>query len=80
MVKMAPDRLSSPKPTLNRRQYLQVLARMGPSLRLCKAFELSDMTKQLLKDGLRRRFPERTEEQLHALYLKRLNRCHNNNC
>jgi len=52
---------------------------MGSSQRLLKAFELSDMTKQLLKQGLRSRFPGKTDAQIHAVFLTRLERCHNNN-
>ena len=52
---------------------------MGPSRRAAKAFELSDMTKQVFRDGLRRRFPDLPEAELHALFLQRLARCHNRN-
>lgn len=69
----------STKNRTNRRIYLQALARMSPSERLLKAFELSDMTKQLLKEGIDRRFPGKCEAELHGIYLKRLERCHNNN-
>ena len=50
---------------------------MSPSERLMKAFELSAMTKQLLKDALRRRFPEKSEGEIHQLFLRKLARCHN---
>ena len=52
---------------------------MTPSQRVAKAIELSDMTKQLLKEGLRRRFPDKSEAQIHELFLRKLDRCHNNN-
>jgi hypothetical protein len=71
------DRLSSPKRRLNRQAYLRTLARMTPSQRVAKAFELSDMVKQLLWEGLRRRFPNKSDAELHVIYLKRLDRCHN---
>jgi hypothetical protein len=60
-------------------RYLQMLSRMSPSQRLEKAFELSKMTKELLKSGLRRRFPEKSETELHQIYLQRISRCQNNN-
>jgi hypothetical protein len=52
---------------------------MSPSERLKKAFELSRTAKELLKAGLRRRFPEKSEQELHRIYLQRISRCQNNN-
>jgi hypothetical protein len=72
--------LASPKfEPRRRRAYLAALQRLTPSDRVAKAFELSEMAKSLLKDALRRRFPDRTESDLHELYLARLSKCHNNN-
>lgn len=67
------------KPRPNHRQYIEVLRQMTPAQRLAKAFELSEMSKRLFKQGLRRRFPEMPEEDFHRLYLERLNKCHNRN-
>ena len=75
----SPDTLSGHKPRPNHRQYLEVLRRMTPEERLLKAFELSEMTKTLFKQGLRERFPDLPEEQFHALFLERIARCHNRN-
>lgn len=63
----------------NRAEYLEVLRRMTPQERLQKAFELSEMAKQLFRDGLRRRFPDLSEEELKRIYMERLARCHNRN-
>jgi hypothetical protein len=52
---------------------------MGPSGRLRKALELSEMTKRLFKEGLRRRFPEKSDAEIHKLFLERLMRCQNHN-
>jgi hypothetical protein len=52
---------------------------MTPAQRLAKAMELSELGKRLFLHGLRRRFPEADERQLHALYLERIARCHNRN-
>jgi hypothetical protein len=52
---------------------------MTPAQRLAKAMELSDLGKRLFQHGLRRRFPDADEQQLHALYLDRIARCHNRN-
>jgi len=63
----------------DRHRYLNVLRRMTPAQRLAKAMELSDFGKRLFLHGLHRRFPEMNDRQLHVLYLKRLERCHNRN-
>jgi len=68
-----------PKSRPNRRRYIEVLRRMTPSQRLEKAMELSELTKQLFLHGLRRRFPEADEKQIHEIYLKRIAKCHNRN-
>jgi len=67
------------KPRPNHQQYLAALRRMGPEGRLAKAFELSEMTKRLFLDGLRRRFPDLAEAELRRVYLERLEKCHNRN-
>lgn len=50
---------------------------MSPEQRLAKAFELSDMSRELFLSGLRQRFPEKSESDLRQLYAKRLEKCHN---
>lgn len=67
------------KPRPNHAKYLEVLRAMTPEQRLMKAFELSEMTKELFRQGLRDRFPEKSEAELHQLYLERLELCHNRN-
>ena len=68
-----------PKPRPNHRHYLNVLRSMTDEQRLLKAFELSDFSRQLFKAGLKERFPEKTDAELHSLFLKRLETCHNQN-
>jgi hypothetical protein len=63
----------------NHQLYLKVLSQMTPSQRAAKAFELSDLTKRLAREGLRQRFPNLSERELHELFLKQLARCHNQN-
>ena len=75
----SPSPLAGHKPRPNHRQYLEVLQRMTPEERLQKAFELSEMTKGLFRQGLRERFPNLPDDQFHALFLERLERCHNRN-
>jgi hypothetical protein len=68
-----------PKPRPNHQRYLQVLRAMTPEQRLLKAFEMSAFTKALFREGLRKRFPDLSEEAFHKLYLERLALCHNRN-
>ncbi len=59
--------------------YIQALSRMSPEVRLMKAFELTEFSRLLSRQGLRRRFPELTESELNSIYVERLIRCHNRN-
>jgi hypothetical protein len=52
---------------------------MTPEQRLEKSLELSELIRDLFKHGLRKRFPELSEEEFHKLYLERLDLCHNRN-
>ena len=68
-----------PKPRPNRAMYIEILKRMTPGERLLKAFELTEFSRKLLRAGLRHRFPELSDEELHRRYLEVLDRCHNRN-
>ena len=68
-----------PKPQPNHDQYLRVLHGMRPSERAMKAFELSELSRQLFIQGLRKRFPDLSEKDFHKLLLDRLALCHNTN-
>jgi hypothetical protein len=59
--------------------YIQALRRMSPEARLMKAFELSEFSRALFLQGLRKRFPNRSEAEIKKLYQERLNKCHNRN-
>ena len=61
------------------RVYIETLRRMTPEQRLLKAFELSEMTKTVFRDGLRNRFPDLDDQEFQKLYLERLEKCHNRN-
>ena len=63
----------------NHEIYLRVLRSMTPEQRLQKAFELSEFSKGLFRHGLRKRFPDLSEEEFEKLYLERLDLCHNKN-
>ena len=68
-----------PKPRPNHKLYLQVLRKMTPEQKLAKVFELSAFAKSLFVHGLRKRFPNATEEEFHKILLARLEKCHNRN-
>lgn len=67
------------KPRPNHARYLAVLRAMSPEERLAKSFELTEMSRTLFRQGLRRRFPALSEDEFHQLYLARLAECHNRN-
>ncbi len=67
------------KPRPNHKLYLQVLRQMTPEQRLQKALELSALTRQLFLHGLRKKFSGKSEEEIKAIYLERLKKCHNYN-
>ena len=61
----------------NRQLYLQALRRMTPEQRLLKAFELSELSHELLRAGIRQRYPDAGPDELERIYLERLDACHN---
>ncbi len=63
----------------NHQEYLRALERLGPEGRIRKAFELSELSKSLFREGLRRQFPDLSEAEFYQLYLSRLALCHNRN-
>lgn len=67
------------KPRPNHQGYILTLRRLTAEQRLLKAFELSTFTKELFLTGLRKRFPDLSEEELRVIYKKRLLQCHNRN-
>ena len=68
------------KPRPNHAEYLRCLQRMTPEEKLAKAFELTEFSRSLFRQGLRQRFPDLDELAFHQLYLARLAKCHNRNC
>ena len=69
----------NPKPRPNHKRYIQALRDMPAEDRLLKAFELSDLTRQLFTQGLRKRFPNLSQDEFQKLLLTRLDKCHNRN-
>ncbi len=68
------------KPRPNHQEYLRVLAGMTPEARLLKAFELSEMSREVFLAGLRQRFPDLDEEGRWKIYLERLATCRSRSC
>ncbi len=68
------------KPRPNHALYLEALRRLTPEQRLLKSFELTELTHELLRAGLRRRFPEADAAELQRLYLERLATCRSRHC
>lgn len=64
------------KPKPNRQMYMDILRKMTPAQRLDKAFELSEFSRRLFIEGLRKRFPDATEDEFKNIVLKRLKGCH----
>ncbi|MFT5367286.1 MAG: hypothetical protein ACI8V2_002244 [Candidatus Latescibacterota bacterium] len=73
------DNQMNPKPRPNHRRYIETLRNMSPEKRLLKAFERSAFTKQLFIQGLRKRFPDLSQEEFQKILLQRLDKCHNKN-
>ena len=59
--------------------YIRILRGMTPEQRLKSALDMSDFIRALFRQGLRKRFPELSEEEFQKLYLERLEKCHNRN-
>jgi hypothetical protein len=47
---------------------------MSPDARLRKALELSDLSRELFRHGLRRRFPKKSEAEIREIEMRRLDR------
>lgn len=61
------------------RRYIEVLRGMTPEQQLLKAFELSEFSRALFVEGLRKRHPDLGAEEFATLLRSRLDRCHNRN-
>jgi hypothetical protein len=52
---------------------------MTPEQKLKKVFELNELGRKLFKEGLRQRFPEKSEEEIHEIFLQRIAKCYDRN-
>ena len=59
--------------------YIRSLQRLTPEQRLDIAFDLTEFSRELFRQGLRDRFGEKSEEEIDRIFLERIDRCHNNN-
>jgi len=60
-------------------QYMNILRRMTPEQRLMTALELTQLSKKLFLHGLKRRFPNKSQKDIHQLFLDTLAKCWNRN-
>ncbi len=63
----------------NPERFLKIVRGMTEEQRLKKEFELSDVTRELSKQGLRERFPDLNDTEFKNLYFERLELCHTRN-
>lgn len=68
-----------PKPRPNHALSIRILRGMSADQKLRIAFELSEHSRALFEEGLRRRHPDLPESAFRALLLDRLAKCHNRN-
>ena len=68
-----------PKSRPHRQLYLETLRAITPEQRLLKAFEVlpSELSHQLLRAGIRQRYPDARPEEVQRIYLDRLSGCQN---
>lgn len=64
-----------PKPRPNHAIYLEALRRMTPEQRLLKAFELTEQSHELLRAGIRLRYPQAEAGERQRIFLQQLERC-----
>lgn len=67
------------KPRPQHRKYLEAQERLGFEGRVLLAFRASAEARAELKKSLREVFPALSEQELHALFLKRLSKWQNRN-
>jgi hypothetical protein len=60
------------KPQSNHGRFLEVLRSMSPADRLLKAFELTELARARFRAELKQRFPDKSDAELHELYVARL--------
>jgi len=63
----------------NHKIAIEILRKMTPEQRLNKAFELSEFSKKLFEEGLRKRFPRLSDGEFRKKLASRLDKCHNRN-
>lgn len=54
----------------------QLMRSMPGEKKVAKAFELTELTHQLMRAGIRRANPDATETEIHEMYVDRLLRYH----
>ncbi len=65
------------KDDLNHAIYIRLMRRLTPEQRLAIAFDLSEFSKRLFIEGLRKLCPDLPQARFRQLVMRRLERCHN---
>ncbi|WLD11385.1 hypothetical protein [Planctellipticum variicoloris] len=63
----------------NHQRTLRILRTLTPQQKLAEVFKLNERTLQLMRIGLRRRFPDLDDAAFEKVYLQMRERCHNRN-
>lgn len=59
--------------------YIETLRRLTPEEKLMRVFDLHEFATGVFMQGLRKRFPDADDSQIHKIYLDRIDKCHNRN-
>ncbi len=54
----------------------RVVKSMSGPQKVAKAFELTEMTRQIMREGIRRQYPDADESEVNQLYVDRLLQYH----
>ena len=63
----------------SRKRYIEILRRMTGEQRVKIAFELFEMAKNAMIDGMKAQNPDITEEEIQKEVVRRMMRCHRRN-
>ena len=71
--------MHNPKPHPNRDIYVKLLRSMTPQQKLERVFELNELGKELVRAGIRNRYPFLTEKEITLKTTEKVLQCHNRN-
>ena len=71
--------MNNPKSHPNRERYIAILRGMTPQQKLERMFELNELGKELVRAGIRSRFPNLLENEIKKMVVQKVIECHNRN-